>query len=164
MLVQTQGLPYCRVTAVSYSRTWHLYPGSQLVVKGRPSIVSQGIEKLITSSNLQKSNPPQNHHVPKTACQGRVFPAKPKTLYPKLSTHPSLLPKPPKVCKIMAFMAIILGLGLLFYILLGFRYSYLAVRCCQAASLTSRSSFLLLQRQVTVQGLCCPRILLLYNP
>ena len=27
----------------------------------------------------------------------------------------------PKVCKIMAFMAIILGLGLLFYILLGFR-------------------------------------------
>ena len=28
----------------------------------------------------------------------------------------------PKVCKIMAFMAIILGLGLLFYILLGFRY------------------------------------------
>ena len=28
----------------------------------------------------------------------------------------------PKVCKIMAFMAVILGLGLLFYILLGFRY------------------------------------------
>ena len=28
----------------------------------------------------------------------------------------------PKVCKIMAFMAIIMGLGLLFYILLGFRY------------------------------------------
>ena len=28
----------------------------------------------------------------------------------------------PKVCKIMAFMAIILGLGLLFYILSGFRY------------------------------------------
>ena len=28
----------------------------------------------------------------------------------------------PKVCKIMAFMAIIRGLGLLFYILLGFRY------------------------------------------
>ena len=27
----------------------------------------------------------------------------------------------PKVCKIMAFMAIIMGLGLLFYILLGFR-------------------------------------------
>ena len=26
----------------------------------------------------------------------------------------------PKVCKIMAFMAIIMGLGLLFYILLGF--------------------------------------------
>ena len=30
----------------------------------------------------------------------------------------------PKVCKIMAFMAIIMGLGLLFYILLGFRYFY----------------------------------------
>ena len=29
----------------------------------------------------------------------------------------------PKVCKVMAFMAIIRGLGLLFYILLGFRYS-----------------------------------------
>ena len=28
----------------------------------------------------------------------------------------------PKVCKIMAFMAIIRDLGLLFYILLGFRY------------------------------------------
>ena len=27
----------------------------------------------------------------------------------------------PKVCKIIAFMAIIMGLGLLFYILLGFR-------------------------------------------
>ena len=27
----------------------------------------------------------------------------------------------PKVCKIMALMAIIMGLGLLFYILLGFR-------------------------------------------
>ena len=27
----------------------------------------------------------------------------------------------PKVCKIMAFMAVILGLGLLFYVLLGFR-------------------------------------------
>ena len=27
----------------------------------------------------------------------------------------------PQVCKIMAFMAVILGLGLLFYILLGFR-------------------------------------------
>ena len=27
----------------------------------------------------------------------------------------------PKVCNIMAFMAIIMGLGLLFYILLGFR-------------------------------------------
>ena len=32
----------------------------------------------------------------------------------------------PKVCKIMAFMAIIMGLGLLFYILLGFRY------CCSS--------------------------------
>ena len=29
----------------------------------------------------------------------------------------------PKVCKIMAFMAIIMGLGPLFYILLGFRYN-----------------------------------------
>ena len=27
----------------------------------------------------------------------------------------------PKVCKIMALMAVIMGLGLLFYILLGFR-------------------------------------------
>ena len=27
----------------------------------------------------------------------------------------------PKVCQIMAFMAVIMGLGLLFYILLGFR-------------------------------------------
>ena len=27
----------------------------------------------------------------------------------------------PKVCKIMAFMAVILGFGLFFYILLGFR-------------------------------------------
>ena len=30
---------------------------------------------------------------------------------------------PPKVGKIMAFMAIIMGLGLLFYIPLGFRYT-----------------------------------------
>ena len=30
----------------------------------------------------------------------------------------------PKVCKIMAFMAIIMGLGLVFYILLGFRISH----------------------------------------
>ena len=30
------------------------------------------------------------------------------------------LPGPPKVCKIIAFMAVIMGLGLLFYILLGF--------------------------------------------
>ena len=29
----------------------------------------------------------------------------------------------PKVCRIMAFMAIMRGLGLLFYILLGFRYT-----------------------------------------
>ena len=29
----------------------------------------------------------------------------------------------PKVGKIMAFMAIMMGLGLLFYIVLGFRYS-----------------------------------------
>ena len=31
------------------------------------------------------------------------------------------LPGPPKVCKIMAFMAILGGSGPLFYILLGFR-------------------------------------------
>ena len=31
------------------------------------------------------------------------------------------LPEPPKVCKIMALMAVIMGLGLLFHILLGFR-------------------------------------------
>ena len=30
----------------------------------------------------------------------------------------------PKVCKIMALMAVIMGLGLLFYILLGFRHLY----------------------------------------
>ena len=35
----------------------------------------------------------------------------------------------PKVCKIMAFMAIIMGLGLLFYILLGSRYSRLHNGC-----------------------------------
>ena len=29
----------------------------------------------------------------------------------------------PKICNIMAFMAVIMGVGLLFYILLGFRYS-----------------------------------------
>ena len=33
----------------------------------------------------------------------------------------NLVPGPQKVCKIMAFMAIIMRLGLLFYILLGFR-------------------------------------------
>ena len=36
-------------------------------------------------------------------------------------------PKPyldPRVCKIVAFMAIIMGLGLLFYILLGFRQAW----------------------------------------
>ena len=31
------------------------------------------------------------------------------------------IPYTPKVCKIMAFMAMIMGLGLLFYILLGFK-------------------------------------------
>ena len=38
----------------------------------------------------------------------------------------------PKVCKIMALMAFIMGLGLLFYILLGFKY----IRCyiCSANS------------------------------
>ena len=33
----------------------------------------------------------------------------------------------PKVCKIMAFMIVIMGLGLLFYILLGFRYCFFRV-------------------------------------
>ena len=42
-----------------------------------------------------------------------------KSLRPPSAT--ALLPGPPKVCKIMAFMAIIGGFGLLFYILLGFR-------------------------------------------
>ena len=32
-----------------------------------------------------------------------------------------VIPEAPEVCKITAFMAIIMGLGLLFYILLGFR-------------------------------------------
>ena len=32
-----------------------------------------------------------------------------------------VLPGPPTVCKIMAFRVIIMGLGLLFYIFLGFR-------------------------------------------
>ena len=32
-----------------------------------------------------------------------------------------MIPWTPKVCKIVAFMAVIMGLGLLFYILLGFR-------------------------------------------
>ena len=34
---------------------------------------------------------------------------------------PRALPGPPTVCRIMAFMAIIMGLGPLVYILLGFR-------------------------------------------
>ena len=38
---------------------------------------------------------------------------------------PNIITWTPKVCKIMAFMAIIMGLGLLFYILLGFRYCLL---------------------------------------
>ena len=33
----------------------------------------------------------------------------------------------PKVCEIMAFKALIRGLGLLFYILLGFRYDLIAL-------------------------------------
>ena len=33
----------------------------------------------------------------------------------------------PKVCKIVAFMVIIMGLGLLLYILLGFRYALIKV-------------------------------------
>ena len=36
--------------------------------------------------------------------------------------HPEASTWTPKACKIMAFMAIIMGLGLLFYILLGLRY------------------------------------------
>ena len=43
-----------------------------------------------------------------------------------LSTRKQSLPEPPKVCKIMAFLAIIRSLGLLFYILLGFRYKPIA--------------------------------------
>ena len=35
----------------------------------------------------------------------------------------------PKVCKIMAFMAVIMGLGLLFYILLGFRHALVEGLC-----------------------------------
>ena len=42
---------------------------------------------------------------------------------PRLSAG-NLVTWTPKVCRIMAFMAIIRGLGLLFYILLGFRYRY----------------------------------------
>ena len=33
--------------------------------------------------------------------------------------HAFILPGPPKVCKIMALMAVVMGLGLLFHILLG---------------------------------------------
>ena len=45
----------------------------------------------------------------------------------KASMGSALRPQPkpyldPKVCKIMAFMAVIMGLRLVFYILLGFRY------------------------------------------
>ena len=40
---------------------------------------------------------------------------------PRGSKRESILPGPQKVCKRMAFMAIIMSLGLLFYILLGFR-------------------------------------------
>ena len=38
-----------------------------------------------------------------------------------LPEPPKHVPGPPKVCRIMAFIAIIMGLGLLFYILLGSR-------------------------------------------
>ena len=40
---------------------------------------------------------------------------------PILCWDPMISTWTPKVCKIMAFMAIIMGLGLTFYILLGFR-------------------------------------------
>ena len=39
----------------------------------------------------------------------------------------------PKVCKIIAFMATIMVLGLLFYMLLGFRYSLFGWLCARAA-------------------------------
>ena len=53
------------------------------------------------------------------------------------------LPGPPKVCKITAFMAIIMGLGLLSYILLAFRYirgSHLLGKCRRIDSYDSESS------------------------
>ena len=43
-------------------------------------------------------------------------------MHPTYSVRGAVAPTwTPKVCKIMAFMAIIMGLGLLFYIFLGFR-------------------------------------------
>ena len=39
--------------------------------------------------------------------------------------HGSQIPGPQKVCKTIAFMAVITGLGLLFYILFGFRYTFI---------------------------------------
>ena len=43
-------------------------------------------------------------------------------LWPKVSVIVISGTWTPKVCNIMAFMAILMGLGLLFFILLGFRY------------------------------------------
>ena len=44
-------------------------------------------------------------------------------LDPRVSIIPIIHTWTPKVCKIMASMASIMGLGLLFYLLLGFRYN-----------------------------------------
>ena len=54
--------------------------------------------------------------------KGRLYATRPNSELSKASTWA------PKVCKIMAFMAIIRGLGLLFCILLGFRYVLLLCR------------------------------------
>ena len=43
------------------------------------------------------------------------------TTYSLVGKYPLINTWTPKVCKIMAFRAVIMGLGLLFYILLGFR-------------------------------------------
>ena len=43
--------------------------------------------------------------------------------------RPTVYTWTPKVCKIMVLMAIILGVGLLFYILLGFRYMQILSSC-----------------------------------
>ena len=56
-------------------------------------------------------------------CSSRYFnsPVLPHPPNPEAS-HPEALPGPQEVCKIMASMAVITGLGPLFNILLGFRY------------------------------------------